>query len=71
MTEKQEQLDIFSKNPFESSDLFKQILQLQSELDRTRKSAFAKITDLVKLVSDLQARMMYLEGELSLKCYNP
>ncbi len=62
------QLDLFFDMPTSESHVLMRIADLQDELDRTRKRAFARITDLTSLVSDLQARMMYLEGQLSLQC---
>ena len=71
MQQSTKQLDLFFDLPFDESEVLIQVADLKEELTRTRKSAFARISDLTKIVSDLQARMMYLEGQLSLRCYNP
>jgi hypothetical protein len=63
------QMDFFTEIPMEQSAYVIKLAEVQSELDRTRKSAFRKITRLTEDVSDLQARMNYLEDQLSLRCY--
>lgn len=69
MLQSAKQLDLFFDLPFDESEVLMQVANLKDELDRTRKRAFARITDLTKLVSDLQQRMIYLENQLSLRCY--
>lgn len=64
-------MDFFKEIPLEQSEYIVQLAEVKTELERTRKSAFAKISTLTRDVSDLQARMNYLEDQLSLRCYDP
>jgi hypothetical protein len=55
------QLDLFENNPVEMNPLYLELSETRQSLDRTRRSLFAKIGSLEKLVSELTRRLAYVE----------